>query len=368
MKTLIAFMNAYSQGKSGSDVAFIEIAKRMVNFNKVVVTSQLGSTLCKNLGLQADFKITTREKEFKNVYLIYLQRIVKALLLRIDTADESILYATSDFLPDVLPALFLKLKNKRAKWFQKTFHLIPEERKIPYYLQKLSYCLIRKFADLTVVDNKPLRRELVKMGFDEKRIKVNYLGVDLSYFENLSADKNVSYEGVFLARLHQSKGIFDLVDIWEKVCRQMPYARLAIIGSGNQEVKKRLKLKIKSCQLDKNIDVLGYLENNKAFSLLKASQLFIFPSHEEGFGMVIAEAMACGVPIIAYDLPVYEKTFKKAMTIVPCFDKNLYAKKIIALLANKANYKKQRQKGFKLVKDFTWEKAVKREIEYLNNL
>lgn len=368
MKTIIALMNAYSQGKSGSDVAFIKIAKRMPNFAKIVVTSQLGKKLCQEMGLKADFKITTQEKEFKNIYLIYLKRIVKALFLKIEVPPESILYATSDHLPDVLPTLFLKLKNPKAKWLQKTFHLIPKKRRIPYYGQKLSYFLIKKFANLIIVDNKILKEQLLKQGFKRETVKINYLGIEMNYFQKLKADQKRSYEGIFLARLHQSKGVFDLVNIWKKVCRRFPKARLGVIGKGSKKIQDRLREQIKSNNLEKNIDILGYLSNGEAFSIIKASKLFVFPSHEEGFGMAILEAMACGVPVVAYDLSVYQDTFKKAIATVPCFDKNLYAKRIGELLGNKTKYQNQRQKALELIKDFTLEKTVKRELKYFNDL
>lgn len=45
-RKIIAFMNSYTQGMSGGDICFIEIAKRMNQYNKIVVTSLLGKRVC----------------------------------------------------------------------------------------------------------------------------------------------------------------------------------------------------------------------------------------------------------------------------------------------------------------------------------
>ncbi|MCK5491487.1 MAG: hypothetical protein KAJ14_00050, partial [Candidatus Omnitrophica bacterium] len=130
-KSIIAFMNAYTQGNSGGDACFIEIVKRLGEYKKIVVTSVMGRELCQTKGLQAEYCITTREKFFANVIFTYLIRLFKALFIKIMINEGDIIYSTSDFLPDVLPSLWQKSRGKNGKWVQKIYHLIPEDRVIP---------------------------------------------------------------------------------------------------------------------------------------------------------------------------------------------------------------------------------------------
>ncbi|MBW2059017.1 MAG: hypothetical protein JRJ26_16130, partial [Deltaproteobacteria bacterium] len=130
-RRLIAFMNAYTEGISGGDACFVEIAKRLVKYDKIVITSILGKRLCESRGLKARYLITTKEHHFENVIYTYSRRLLKALFLRVDVSEGDILYATSDFIPDVIPALIKKICKRKTTWVQKIFHLIPSDRIVP---------------------------------------------------------------------------------------------------------------------------------------------------------------------------------------------------------------------------------------------
>ena len=49
------------------------------------------------------------------------------------------------------------------------------------------------------------------------------------------------------------------------------------------------------------------ISGKDALSVVKSVLVFVFPSHEEGWGIAICEAMACGLAVVAYDLPAYER-------------------------------------------------------------
>ena len=66
-----------------------------------------------------------------------------------------------------------------------------------------------------------------------------------------------------------------------------------------------------------NVEFAGYLSGSSKYALLKASKVLLFPSHYESFGMVALEALACGVPVVAYDLEVYKEAFEDKLITVP---------------------------------------------------
>jgi len=367
-KKFIAFMNAYTQGISGGDACFIEIAKRLNNYNKIIVTSFLGKKLCETKGVTATYLITTREQQFNNVIFTYIKRILKALFLKIDISKGDILYSTSDFLPDVIPAFVRKISKKEVKWVQKVFHLIPSNRIIPYYAQKISFFFVKHFADLIIVDNKNLKRELISKGFPERKVVVNYLGINLKYFQKLPQFSKKVYDGVFLGRLHPSKGIFDLIKIWKIVVKYNPKLKLAIIGSGDVKIIEKFKNEIQKKRLQDNIILLGFLEDDEAFSVLKKSKIFVFPSHEEGFGLAVAEAMACGLPVVAWDLPVFKEIFPKGMLRVPISNVEKFAEAILKLIENENLYRKLTTEIEEIIRHFDWDAVAERELSLIESL
>lgn len=368
-RTIIAFMNSFSSGKSGGDMVFIEIAKRLVDFSIIVVTSKLGSKLCKENNLQVKFVITTKENAFKNTILIYIKRIFIGLFVKITITQDTLFLGTSDFLPDVLPIILLKQRSKNTKWIQHIFHLIPKERKISFYSQKLSFAIIKKYADLVIVDNNLLKDDLIKLGFQKHKVVLNYPGLNIEYLKTIKqSTTNKFYDAIVMAQLRKSKGIFDLVEIWSMVCKIIPNAKLGIIGKGTEDVLDAIKTTIKNYSLEQNIDILGFLPNDQAFQIINNSKIFTTPSYEEGFGIAALEAQTLGLPIVAWALPIFDEIFPQGMITVKIGDKNSFAKEIVKLLTEKDLYKKLSFSAEINAKRFNWDYTAEKEKLLINSI
>jgi glycosyltransferase involved in cell wall biosynthesis len=371
---LIAFLNAYSQGYSGSDVRFLEIFNRInkqTDLKLVVVTSKLGKEFCEQKSLNAKFALTSKENKFGSVLLTYTRRIISAFFMHYEVKRNTVLYATSDFLPDVLPILFLKLRYKRVKWVQVIHHVqgSPFTRVgrgflvsfLVFLSQRLSFRLAKRRCDLTIIVNPLIRSQLKEIGFDEEKIFVNYNGVNLEKIRSIGRSEK-KYDGVFLGRINYSKGVFDLVKTWSAVVKEHPKAKLAIIGRGDSKIEKILFTYASRLNLSQNIDFLGYLDEVKAFGILKSAKTFLFPSYEEGFGIAILEAMACGLPIVTYNLPAYKEIYGDRLITVPLGRTDLMSQHVCYLLENANIARTVGDAGMELVKEYDWGKIAQREM------
>ncbi len=341
---IIAFLNSYTEGLSGGDLRFIEIMKRLTQNEDVkltIVTSKLGKSLCKLRGLNQSFVETTQENTTGNILSLYARRIFSSLSIKLDFYG-SVFYSTSDFLPDVLPAYRAK-SGSDIKWVQVIHHLYdkPFSRLgenffinfLGFFSQRFSLILIKRRADLVIVVNPITKLQLMRIGFRENKISVNYNGVDAKKFHCFETSIK-KYAAVFLGRLSVSKGIFDLIDVWKRVTKEKPGEVLAIIGRGNDHVEKRLRDLIKNNNLENNINILGPLQDPDTISIMNSSKLFLFPSHEEGFGIAVLEAMACGLPVVAWNLSVYKNVFCQGMITIPVGDFERMANAVLELLNN----------------------------------
>ncbi len=376
-RKLIGFINSCTEGISGGDIRFIEVTKRMNDFEKVVITSSSGRKTCEARGLNAGYLITTKEERFRNVFFTYILRMVKAIFLKPAIQNKDILYSSSDFFPDVFPAFIWKLRNRKVIWIQLIHHIIPYPFKrkgkifsniVSYLAQRISFLFIKHYCDLIIVVNSLTKKMLAEMGFNISKIKVNPNGIDIDYFRNVGQDKKVRYDGIFLARLHPSKGIFDLIEIWKFVCKKIPNAKLAVIGGGNKKIIGELEKRIITAGLADNIEVLGYLENDRAFGIIKSSKVFISPSHEEGFGIAILEAMACGLPVASWDLPVYREVFPKGIIRVPENDISRFAGVIIELLEDENKRGLLAEDAKNQAKEYDWNEIAEREIRLIRDI
>jgi glycosyltransferase involved in cell wall biosynthesis len=376
---LIALLNSYSEGLSGSDLRFIEIAKRITDKKTqlIVVTSRLGKELCVKKGLKASFKVTSNENKFSHIILTYAMRIFSTIFHNFGAKEDTVLYATSDFLPDVFPIYFFKLRNKNVRWIQTIHHIQgnPFVRVgkslfvnfLGFFSQKMSLILIKKRADIVVVMNTLIKKQLLDAGFSENRIHINCNGVN---FDDIKAftPSVLKYDGVFLGRLNVSKGIFDLVKVWSYVVAKNPNAKLAIIGKGDKQIEKGLWDYAASLNITKNIDFLGYLSDSNAFGILKSAKVFIFPSYEEGFGIAILEAMACGLPVVTYNLPVYREIFEDKLTSVPAGLTAVMARRVCFLLENPEVARVIATTGMSIVEKYDWDKIAERELRLIKNI
>ncbi len=104
---------------------------------------------------------------------------------------------------------------------------------------------------------------------------------------------------LYLGRLEEKKGIYDLLYAFEKVVQAIPDARLKICGDGEMAKCKKLA---KDLHLDIYIDFLGWVDENEKYRLLNKSKIYILPSYFEGLPMGVLEAMSAGIAVIATDV------------------------------------------------------------------
>lgn len=131
------------------------------------------------------------------------------------------------------------------------------------------------------------------IGYTNK-IKVIPNGIDLSKIP----EPKISYDCkkmVFLSRIHEKKGIENLLDAWKEIANNKWMLEIAGEGEGNYVAK--LKHKIKSEQI-KNVTFVGGKYGMDKWDFIRSADVFVLPTYSENFGIVVAEALAVGVPVI----------------------------------------------------------------------
>ena len=125
-------------------------------------------------------------------------------------------------------------------------------------------------------------------------------GIDVSEYQcRAMGDKGaIKKQIVFLSRIHEKKGIEFLIDAWEKLQSKYPDWNVVIAGNGEADYIEQLKQKIASKGLQKCVEIVPPVFGYEKHKLYCESSLFVLPTYSENFGMVVAEAMSCGVPVI----------------------------------------------------------------------
>lgn len=363
-----------SVGMSGGDKRLIEIFRRIGNrFRIDIYTSEAGArTICPILKTAESFcapKTVSRE----SFYTAYPVRTVWAAR-RILQREYDLLYSSSDFFPDVTPCFVYKGRHPRCKWVQCIFHVYPKSglrrgsklrNMAGAFCQKLSFAMARKRADHLINLNTQVKEELISRGFSPQSISVNPCGVDLDYLRGLDADVDPMV-ACFIGRLAPTKGIYDLLAIWKLVVARSPSARLKIIGNGPRKIEDNLRASLKSASLESSVELCGYLPDHETFRALKSSKVFLMPSHEEGFCIAIAEALACGVPVVAWDLPVYSDVFSfGGLVSVRENDIDRFADTVLKVLSNDLHVETATRDE---LARYSWDGIAEHELAILDGL
>jgi glycosyltransferase involved in cell wall biosynthesis len=233
---------------------------------------------------------------------------------------------------------------------------------IAYNIFGLLFCI--KYAHLIFVVNSSTRRYLLHQGVESERVVVTMNGVETKEIVNLKEKK--IFDACFMGRLVKSKGVYDLLSIWKTVCSKRPNAKLAILGDGPE--RERLEKLIFETGLMTNITLFGFVTGDKKYRVLKSSKIFIFPSYLESWGISIAEAMACGLPVIAYNLSIYKEAFDNKIITVCLGDVEGMAKHVIYLLENPEIAIKIGETNREFVKKYDWKTIAEKELDVISNL
>ena len=107
-----------------------------------------------------------------------------------------------------------------------------------------------------------------------------------------------SHKILFLSRIHPKKGVELLLEAGAILRDQGLPIQLLIAGPGDDSYVRQLKSLTSRLGLDDHTEFLGMVRGIEKRSLFQLSDVFVLPTYQENFGLVIAEAMACGTPVV----------------------------------------------------------------------
>jgi glycosyltransferase involved in cell wall biosynthesis len=198
----------------------------------------------------------------------------------------------------------------------------------------------------------------------KNKIKIIPIGVDIDRFGPISRqrieteERKVLFFLGLLDQFHKYKGLDYLLEALSIVKKRVPYVKLLVGGAGEllnyyQDMAIRLGL-------SDNVEFLGFISEDMLAHCYNRCDAFVLPSissKQEGFGIVLLEAMACGRPIISTDIVGVAEDVKRcnAGKIVGPKDVNALADAILDIITNEALAEEMGMRGRRLVEEkYTW--------------
>lgn len=390
MRLLFFFLSYVSPNLrlAGGTTHFAQNLKRWNNSEDEfgVITTDDGARLLSQLSVKCKVLTVASGTPFLTktsigVSIALMARIVK-IFFRLRSLEPAIecpdaICTESHFLPDILAALLARRHCPKARLICYLHHIVPDpSRRMQYHpmlpsilswmAQAFSLRLIRNLG-FFVLTFPSVGAQLLDIGFLPAKIRHINNGVDTERIEN-AAITGPAFDACFLGNALVRKGVLDLPRIWRLVCNCLPKANLAIAGTGREQDVARLRRSFLAEKLDNNVHFLGYLQEDQKFATLKSSSVFLFPSYEEGWGIAIAEAMACGVPVVAYDLPAYKTAFRRGIITVPIGSISEFSNITLMLLKNKAMRTQLAHEGIRQADEYDQAKVAAKELSLIKDI
>jgi glycosyltransferase involved in cell wall biosynthesis len=287
--------------------------------------------------------------------------------------DRPVIVSASDFPPDSLPALRLKRRHPWAPWVAPLFLFAPPIRDAllgrpgPGLLfsayRPLQRGILRRLlreAELILVTGEEDRGRMIALGRPPGSVFAVRGGVDLSIPRSVPEPPAKKYDAVFVGRFHPQKGVRELLRIWGLLRARVPGARLAMIGKGPLESElHRLR---EDLGLREAVDFLGFLDGREKYGVIKSARVVVHPAVYDSGGMAPAEALACGLPGVAFDLPSLETYYPKGFLKAPPGDLGAFAAHLAALLSDGALYAARSAEARAAGEEWDWDLRAKQVL------
>lgn len=161
---------------------------------------------------------------------------------------------------------------------------------------------------------------------------------------------------LFLGRLHSVKGLNLLIPAFDTLRRTLPNAQLVIAGPENDAYGLKVRAWVRDRGLGNAVHFVGPLDRADVIQAYVDADVFCLPSYTESFGMTVAEAMACALPVVISDQVHIQTDVARATAgLVTRCDSGELAEALRILLANPTRRRAMGEAGRRLVQErYTW--------------
>ncbi|AAL62851.1 glycosyltransferase (type 1) [Pyrobaculum aerophilum str. IM2] len=230
------------------------------------------------------------------------------------------------------------------------------------YYRLLTYKKLFKIGKVFAV-SKSISYELEKLGIGSN-VEVLWPGVGVDPCQQKNPPNNRDIDVIFFARLLPEKGIYDFLKVVKILQQQSPRIKAIAIGMADEQNYQRIVTYSKNQNI--NVNIVHNLKRDEAMRLLGRAKLMIYPSKFDAFPLAVLEALSCGTPVIAYNIPAIRLNFETpaVMKVRPGDIIEMAELALITL----SNYYEFADEAIKFASMFTWENVSQTEWSRISSL
>lgn len=230
-----------------------------------------------------------------------------------------------------------------------------------------------KNSEKTITNSSATRNFCLEAGLPKEKLKIIPFGVDTEFFRPLGLPKDDKvFQILSVGYLIERKGFEYLIKAIKEIKKEYSQVKLKIVGIGPLEDK--LKILINELNLEKEAEIVKNVSDEELLHLYNTSDLFVLPSivdsqgNTEGLGVVLLEAMACGLLVMGSNVGGIPDIIEDGVTGILVKEKDIIgiSKSISFIMKNKSLCMMISKKGYKYVqRRFTWKRISEDYIKLI---
>lgn len=152
-----------------------------------------------------------------------------------------------------------------------------------------------KLCDVIVATAEEEREHILQLGWNSN-VSLVKNGIDVENIE-VKTHWNVAKELLFMSRIHPKKGLDILFEALSRLPDGISF-HLTVAGTGDESYVSQLKSKVLAMNLLSNVSFVGAIYGDEKWRMLRDADVVVLPSFSENYGLIVAEALASGTPVL----------------------------------------------------------------------
>ena len=229
-----------------------------------------------------------------------------------------------------------------------------------------------QWAKTIIAVSKNTKKDLLKLyKVPEEKISVIYEGyADSSKFQipNFKSNPNDQISKpylLFIGRLEERKNVVGIIKAFEILKEQYKISHKLILAGKSGFGYEKIKSQMLNVNCSKDIIELGFVNEEEKWKLLKNTDVFIFPTLYEGFGLPILEAQSANVPVVASNNSSIPEVTNGSVLLVNPNNAEEIADAIYKLISDESLRNAIIEKGKKNITRFSWDECAKEIVKIL---
>ncbi len=217
-------------------------------------------------------------------------------------------------------------------------------------------------ADYISIPSLFVKRTFIEQGIPENKLICNPYGVSLIEFKQIKKEDN-KFRVIYAGAMSIQKGVHYLLQAFSEL--NLPDSELLLVGGVTDEIRPFFK------KYEGHFKSIGHKSQKELYKYYSQSSVFVIMSVQDGFGMVLSQAMACGLPVICTKNTGGEDVLQDGVDgfVIPIKDVTMLKKHLLFLYENPEICRKMGQAAKeKISNGFTWDDYGDRMIGHYKRI